>query len=217
MSRHLKIGIAVVAVIAGCRTFQASVDVSAPTAIPAGFAGKIDPDGSTTLYLQDLELVIEARNYRPHDTGLIWEGGFLYLIPIVFPVGRVSTTYEEGASDGPLTISLTLAPEVAGFTFDPGAPGVTLDDGRPHSTAEFIGPVEASCAGIWAKTEASKEYPLPPGKKTCFVLRFPIQASPETSFQLSFTGLSLHGDPTPPFELSYGKFSGCPFSGCAVE
>ena len=48
MSRHLTLGIAVVVAIAGCRTFQAAVDVSAPTVIPAGFAGKIDPDGSTT-------------------------------------------------------------------------------------------------------------------------------------------------------------------------
>ncbi|HET7692678.1 MAG TPA: hypothetical protein VFM44_06300 [Gemmatimonadota bacterium] len=219
MSRHLKIGIAVVASIAGCRTTQAAMDVSAPTAIPAGVAGKIDPDGSATLYLQDLELIIEARNYRPHDTGLIWDVAIAppFFLPIPIPVGRVSTTYEEGASDGPLTISLRLAPKVAGFTFHPGAPSVTLDDGRTHSTAEFIGPAEASCAGIWAKTEDSTEYPLLPGKRTCFVLRFPLHASPETSFLLSFRGLSLRGDPTPTFELTYGKFSGCPFSGCAVE
>lgn len=216
MSRHLTLGIAVVVAIAGCRTFQAAVDVSAPTAIPAGFAGKIDPDGSTTLYLQDLELTIEARNYRPHDTGLIWEVAIAppFFLPIPIPVGRVSTKYDAGDRGGPLTLSMTLAPEVAGFTFDPGAPSVTLDDGSAHSTVEFIGPAEASCAGVWAKTEAGQEYPLPPGKKTCFVLRFPLQATPETSFLLSFAGLSLHGDPTSPFELNYAKFSGCPFSGC---
>lgn len=208
--------VAIVAAFAGCTTMQAAVDVSAPTAIPAGFAGKIDPDGSTTLYLQNLELIIEARNHRPQDTGLIWEGGLLYFIPIVFPVGRVSTTYEEN-SGGSLTVWTMLAPEVAGFSFNPAAPSVTLDDGSARSTTEFIGPAEASCAGAWAKFEAAREYPLLPGKKTCFVLRFPLQASPETSFLLSFAGLSYHGDPTPAFELSFAKFSGCPFSVCAVE
>lgn len=216
MTHHLTLGIAVVATITGCRTFQAAVDVSAPTAIPAGFAGKIDPDGSTTLYLQDLELIIEARNYQPHDTGLIWEGGIAppFFLPIVIPVGRVSSKYDGGDSGGPLSISMTLAPEVAGFTFDPGAPSVTLDDGSALSSAEFIGPAEASCAGVWAKAEPGREYPLLPGRKTCFVLRFPLHTSPETSFRLNFTGLSLHGDPTPPFELSYARFSGCPSSRC---
>jgi hypothetical protein len=185
-SRSLMFGIAIVVAIAGCKTTQAALDVSAPTAIPVGFVGKIDPDGSTTLFLQDLELIIESRNHRPHDTGLIWEGGFVYFLPIVFPVGRVSTTYEED-SGGPLTLSLTLAPEVAGFTFDPAAPSVDLGDGSAHSAAQFIGPAEASCAGAWAKAEAGREYPLLPGKKTCFVL------------------------------LRYAKFSGCPFSVCALE
>jgi hypothetical protein len=215
--RGLTFGVAIVAAVAGCRTMEAAVDVSAPTAIPEGFAGKIDPDGSTTLYLQDLELIIEARNHRPHDTGLIWEGGFLYFIPIVFPVGRVSTTYDEENGGGPLTVSMTLDPEVAGFTFEPAGPAITLHDGSTHSAAEFLGPDEVSCAGVWAKVEPGRKYPLLPGRKTCFLLRFPSQASPETSFLLSFTGLSLQGDPTPAFELSFAKFSVCPFSSCAVE
>lgn len=105
----------------------------------------------------------------------------------------------------------------ARITFDPAAPSVTLHDGSSHPAAEFIGPDEVSCAGVWAKAEPGREYPLLPGRKTCFLLRFPPQASPETSFLLSFTGLSLHGDPTPAFELSFAKFSVCPFSGCAAE
>ena len=217
--RSQMLGLTIVAATAGCKTTQAAVDVSAPTAIPAGFAGKIDPDGSTTLYLQDLELVIETRNHRSHDTGLIWEGGIAppFFLPIFFPVGRVSSEYDEEDSDGPLTISLAFAPEVAGFTFAPDASWVRLDDGGSRSPAEFMGPAQASCAGVWTKSNAGREYALPPGTKTCFVLRFPLRIPPEARFLLGFTGLSLHGDPTPPFELSYAKFSGCPFSGCQVD
>ena len=72
MSRYLTLGIAVGAVIAACRTMPTAVDVSAPKAIPAGIAGKIDPDGSTTLYLPDLDVKIEVRNHRPQETDLAW-------------------------------------------------------------------------------------------------------------------------------------------------
>ena len=39
-------------------------------------------------------------------------------------------------------------------------------------------------------------------------MRFPLQASPETSFLLTFSGLYVHGVPMPPFDMSYAKFSG---------
>lgn len=85
---------------------------------------------------------------------------------------------------------------------------MTLDGGSALPAVEFIGPAETSCAGGWAKAETSRGYALLPGKWTCFVMRFPLQASPETGFLLTFSGLYVHGDPVPPFDMSYAKFSG---------
>ena len=39
-------------------------------------------------------------------------------------------------------------------------------------------------------------------------MRFPLHASPETSFLLSFAGLHAQENPVAPFDMSYGKFSG---------
>ena len=208
--RRLTLGIAIV-VIGACRTITVPTDVSAPKVIPVGLAGKIDPDGSTTLYLSDLDVVIQARNHRPQDTGLNWELLVAppFFLPIPIPVGRrVSEEVGHGDSGGPLTISIRFLPKEGGFTFHPGNPVVTPDGGSALPAVEFIGPAETSCAGPWAKAEASQGYALLPGKMTCFVMRFPLQASPETSFLLTFSGLYVHGNPMPPFDMRYAKFSG---------
>ncbi len=209
--RRLTLGIAVLALSAACRTITVPTDVSAPKVIPGGIAGKIDPDGSTTLYLSDLDVVIQARNHRPQETGLIWDFPLMvpFLLPVPIPVGRrVAEEVGPGGSDGRLAISMTFLPKKGGVTFHPGNPVVTLDGGSALPAVEFIGPAEESCAGAWARTETSREYALLPGKRTCFVMRFSLQASPETSFLLTFSGLSVHGEPVPPFDMSYAKFSG---------
>lgn len=208
---RLTVGIAIVALIAACRTITVPTDVSAPKAIPGNIAGKIDPDGSTTLYLSDLDVVIRARNHRPHEMGVIWEFPLFvpFLLPVPIPVGRrVAEEIDHGDSGGPLAISMTFVPKQGGFTFNPGNPLVTPDGGSALPAVEFIGPAEASCAGAWARAETSRGFALLPGTKTCFVMRFPLQASPETSFLLTISGLYVHGDPVPPFAMSYARFSG---------
>lgn len=212
-NRHcrLTLGIAIVALIAACRTITVPTDVSAPKVIPGGIAGRIDPDGSTTLYLSDLDLVIQVRNHRSQEVGLIWDFPLFapFLLPIPLPVGRkVAQEVPPGDSGGPLTISMTFLPREGGFTFDPGTLAVTPEGGNVVPAVEFIGPIETSCTGAWAKAETSRGYSLPPGNRTCFVIRFPLHASPETSFLLNFSGLYVHSDPIPPFDMNYAKFSG---------
>lgn len=214
MSRHSRLAMVVVAVIAACRTVPAPVTVSAPRAIPMGFAGKIDPDGSTTLYLPDIDVIIEARNHRPEKSGLIWDaippGMPPFYLPIPIPVGRYSSRYDGRGSQGLLTIAMSFVPKHEGFTFDPQATVVIPDGDSGLSPVEFIGPDQGSCDGAFANAATSQGYPLLPRRKTCFVMRFPLLASPETSFLLRFSGLSIRGDPVPPFDVSYAEFLGNP-------
>src|SRR5512134_1467196 len=125
MSHHSRHGMAIVVVTAACRTVPAPVAVSAPRAIPMEFAGKIDPDGSTTLYLPDLDVIIEARNHRPENSGLIWDaippGVPPFFLPIPIPVGRYSSRFDDSDSEGSLTIAMSFVPRDEGFTFDPQA------------------------------------------------------------------------------------------------
>src|SRR5688500_18122247 len=142
--RRLTLGIAIVALIAACKTITVPTDVSAPKVIPEEIAGKIDPDGSTTLYLSDLDVVLQARNHRPQETGLIWDFPLFatpLFLPIPIPVGkRVSEEVGHGDSGGPLTISVTFLPKGGGFTFNPANPVVIPQGGSALPAVEFIGP-----------------------------------------------------------------------------
>lgn len=214
MSGYSTLGMAIVAIIAACRTVPAPVTVSAPRDIPMGLAGKIDPDGSTTLYLPDIDVVIEARNHRPEKRGLIWDaippGVPPFYLPIPIPVGRYSSRYDDSDSEGLLTIAMSFVPKYEGYTFDPQATVVIPDGDRGLTPVQFLGPAQGSCDGVWANAATRQGYPLVARRKTCFVMRFPWLASPETRFLLRFSGLSLRGDPVPPFDVSYAEFLGNP-------
>jgi hypothetical protein len=196
------------AVLLGCGTVHVPFDVSAPEAIPQGVLGKIDPDGSTTLYLKDLDLRIAVRNHRPYKVRSKWQFGLLlFPIPILPVLDRVA---EPSGNEAPVPhiIFLTFDPREEAFTFDPGAVTVTPDDGAALSMEAFIGPVDESCTGTWAGSEAAREFELDSLEATCFGLQFPMQSSPETGSRLNFSGLSQHGEPTVPITLRFARFSG---------
>lgn len=72
-----------------------------------------------------------------------------------------------------------------------------------------MGPADAACAGVEEEIDAlPRAYDLPPDLVTCFVLRFPVRASPDVRFRLLLAGLSAQGEPIPPLELRYLRFSG---------
>ncbi|HYO47988.1 MAG TPA: hypothetical protein VEY33_15020 [Gemmatimonadota bacterium] len=184
-------------------------DVSAPEAIPQGVLGKIDPDGSTTLYLEDLDLRIAMRNHRPYQVKSKWGFGFLlFPMPLILPVPARVAEPSSSEAAVPHVIFLTFDPREEGFTFDPGAVTVTSDDGADLSMEAFIGPVDGSCTGTWAGSETVREFALNSLETTCFGLQFPMQISPDIGFHLNLSGLSQHGEPTLPLALRFAKFSG---------
>lgn len=184
-------------------------DVSAPEVIPAGIKGKIDPDGLTTLYLEDLDVEIEVGNYRQRDTHVEW--GLLPLFPFFLPIPMPATVASDTSSSevgGPHQIFLTFNPSEQGFIFNPETVTVTLDQGSAVSMVAFMGPVNESCVGEWGVLEAGRDFNLTPQEATCFGLRFPLQTSPNIAFRLSLSGLSREGQPVTPIELRFVRFSG---------
>jgi len=208
----LALALAVGGVIGACRTMPVALDVSAPQVIPAGVLGKIDPDGSTTLFLDGMDLEIEVRNHRSGRTRLGWE-----LIPVPFPpfLLPIPTSVPEVAEKAdaenglPLLLFLKLVPRAEGFVFEPGEVTVTPDEAGALRMTAVTGPTDDSCMGVESATDAVPQvFDLPPHVVTCFVPRFPVRASPDLGFRLSLSGLSTQREPIAPVELRYLKFSG---------
>ena len=198
-------------VLLGCVKAPVRVpfEASAPQEIPAGVLGKIESDGVTTLFLEDLDLRISAGDRRSYGVRSRWEFSLLiYPLPMIIP-SRTREAEPAGESDLlPHVILLEFRPREEGFGFHPDSVRVVPDDGLARSIEAFIGPADPSCSGDWSAPESSRHYALPPGEPSCFVLRFPTQGTPEVAFRPYVSGITRLGEPTPPMELRFGKFTG---------
>lgn len=184
-------------------------EVSAPEAIPPGMLGRIDPDGSTTLYLEGLDLVVAVRNDRSGQAGWSWGLGiFPYTFPFIFPVAERTITAPDSANPVPHVIALNFRPREKGFRFDPRGVNVTFDDGLEHLAMTFTGPVGESCTGSSVPSEAGRPFALPAGKASCFLLRFPVSSHPGRRFRMHLSGLSRDGETIQPLELRFARFAG---------
>jgi hypothetical protein len=191
-----------------CAPAHVPFEVSAPAAIPPGVLGKIDPDGTTTLYLDDLDLNIAMRDQRLHQVKTDWQFALVpFLLPIVFAPVR-TTVAADSANRVPHVMVLNFRPREEEFSFDPQGVRVTFDEGNEYRAETFIGPVNESCTGGWIAVDASRDFALPAGETSCFVLQFPIESSPAMGFRLYLTGLLRDGETTQPLELRFARFSG---------
>jgi hypothetical protein len=199
------------AVFFACATAPVRVpfDVSAPTVIPDGFLGRIDADGSTTLYMQGWDLKIAVQNQRSYVRGSRWDlGVVLFPLPMIIPTIKQDVNPPEDRDLSPLVVFLHFHSRVEGLVFYPDSVRVLPDDGQAESMKAFIGPADLPCSAAWESPEASREFVLPPGEPGCFVLQFPTQGSPDTGFQLHLSGIATSGEPTPPIDLHFAKFTG---------
>lgn len=183
-------------------------DVSAPTVIPDGVLGRIDSDGATTLYLEGLDLKIAVHNQRSYERGSRWEFGLVPFFPIILPTVVQETRPTENEELSPLVIFLSFDPRDEGTLFNPDSVMVDPNDGTVQSMEAFKGPADGACAGAWVGSESSRDFELPRGQTTCFVLQFPMQSSPDVPFGLHLSGLTRLGEPTPPVEFRFIKFKG---------
>jgi hypothetical protein len=202
---------AIGAVFFACATAPVRVpfDVSAPTVIPDGVLGRIDADGSTTLYMEGWDLKIAVQNQRSYVRGSRWDFGIiLFPFPMIIPtvVQEAKPTQDQGLL--PLVVFLRFDSREEGLLFSPDSVRVDPDDGPIQSMEAFKGPADGGCGGVWVESESSRDFVLPPGQTTCFVLQFPLQSSPDVKFGLHLAGLTRRGEPIPPVDLRYVKFKG---------
>jgi len=79
---------AIGAILFACATAPVRVpfEVSAPAVIPDGVLGRIDADGSTTLYMDGWDLNIAVQNQRSYVRGSGWDlGVVLFPLPMIIP------------------------------------------------------------------------------------------------------------------------------------
>jgi hypothetical protein len=198
-------------VLLACASVQVGIpyDVSAPTVIPGGVLGRIDSDGATTIYMEGLDLKIAVQNQRSYERGSRWDFGLvLFPFPMIVPTVVQEARPTENEELSPLVVSLTFDSREEGTLFNPDSVTVDLDDGTVQSMEAFRGPADGACGGAWVGSESSREFELPRGQTTCFVLQFPVQISPDVHFGLHFSGLTRLREPTPPVELRFIKFKG---------
>ena len=202
---------AIGAVFFACATAPVRVpfDVSAPTVIPDGVLGRIDSDGSTTLYMEGWDLKIAVQNQRSYVRGSRWDlSVVLFPLPMIIPTVAQEVNPPEDRGLSPLVVFLHFHSRVDGLVFYPDSVRVLPDDGQAESMKAFIGPADLTCSTDWESPEASREFVLPPGEPSCFVLQFPTPGSPDTGFQLHLSGIATSGEPTPPIDLRFAKFTG---------
>lgn len=199
------------AVFFACATAPVRVpfDVSAPTVIPDGVLGRIDADGSTTLYMDGWDLKIAVQNQRSYVRGSGWDlSVVLFPLPMIIPTIAPEVNPPADRDSSPLVVFLHFHSRADGLVFYPDSVRLLPNDGQAASMNAFIGPADLPCNADWESPEASREFVLPPGEPSCFVLQFPTLGSPETGFQLHLSGIATSDEPVPPIDLRFAKFTG---------
>lgn len=197
-------------VFLACASAQVRIpyNASAPSVIPDGVLGRIDSDGATTLYMEGLDLKIAVQNQRSYERVSRLRFGLVPFFPIILPTVEQEVRPIETEEPSQLVIFFSFDPREAGNHFNPDSVMVDPDDGIVQSMESFKGPADGACAGAWAGSESSRDFELPRGQTTCFVLQFPMQYSPYAHFGLHLSGLSRLGEPTSPVDLRFIEFKG---------